>query len=398
MADIALLIHRFLKEELNDEERGELEHWKQQSESNRRIFERLTDDNYLLQAVSDGFKIDSDEVATHKMHTLIGADQQIIDKSEGIQTVNIKPMWPRFAVAAAILCLIAFSAVYIMRKTNQHKVVVAKQGNEKQDIRPGVNKATLTLADGRSIILDSLTTGQLVQQGGTNVLNKDGQLVYSKGTGTSKVEVLWNTLSTSKGQTYPLLLGDGSKITLNSESSISYPVAFTGDLREVRITGEVFFEVAHDASKPFIVSAGNMVLQDLGTSFNVNAYSDEDAVKATLVEGSILVKKGIHKKIIKPGQQAQVLPDDIKVTEVDVDKITAWKQGYFKFKEDKLSEAMKNIARWYNIDVVFEGDAKNVEISGDINRGSNLSEVLKILSLLKVDGRIEGRKLILKAQ
>jgi transmembrane sensor len=398
MADIALLIHRFLKEELNDEERGELEHWKQQSESNRRIFERLTDDNYLLQAVSDGFKIDSDEVARHKMHTLIGADQQIIDKSEGIQTVNIKPMWPRFAVAAAILCLIAFSAVYIMRKTNQHKVVVAKQGNEKQDIRPGVNKATLTLADGRSIVLDSLTTGQLVQQGGTNVLNKDGQLVYSKGTGTSKVEVLWNTLSTSKGQTYPLLLGDGSKITLNSESSISYPVAFTGDLREVRITGEVFFEVAHDASKPFIVSAGNMVLQDLGTSFNVNAYSDEDAVKATLVEGSILVKKGIHKKIIKPGQQAQVLPDDIKVTEVDVDKITAWKQGYFKFKEDKLSEAMKNIARWYNIDVVFEGDAKNVEISGDINRGSNLSEVLKILSLLKVDGRIEGRKLILKAQ
>src|SRR3954470_3828354 len=116
MTDIALLIHRFLKEELSDQERRELENWKQQSESNRRIFERLTDDSYLLEVVSDGFRIDSDEVARQKIHTLIGVDQQIVDKPEGIQTVKIKPMWPRFAVAAAILCLIAFSAIYILRK------------------------------------------------------------------------------------------------------------------------------------------------------------------------------------------------------------------------------------------------------------------------------------------
>jgi len=385
---IAFLIGRHLKEELTDEERQELNVWIHESKDNLDQFEKLTNSEYLETRIREEYQYRPVEAAKAKLGQLIKYDGKP-------QEVSVRSMWFRFSAAAAILILIVTTTVLTLYKSHkEYPAPLAKTDIPKSDITPGTFKATLKLADGRSILLDTATNGQLAQQGATQVINKDGQLVYASGVGM-KGEVLWNTLSTSRGQTYPLLLADGSRVTLNSESSIIFPVTFAGDIRQVKVTGEVFFEVAHDAHRPFRVSAGGMELQDLGTSFNVNAYPDEAAVKATVVEGSVLVKKGVQKRIIKPGQQAQVSPADIKVTEVDVDKITAWKQGFFRFKEDKLAEAMKNIARWYNIDVFFEGDAQNVEISGDINRTSNLSEVLKILSLLKVNGKIEGRKLIL---
>jgi transmembrane sensor len=142
-----------------------------------------------------------------------------------------------------------------------------------------------------------------------------------------------------------------------------------------------------------------MNVQVLGTKFNINAYSGENAIRTTLIEGAVHVTKGSQGKQLKPGQQAQVIANEIKVSDhVDLDKIIAWKNGYFTFKSDKLEDVMGDIARWYDIEVVFEDNAKNVEINGDIHRSSNLSEVLKILSLLKVESRIEGKKLILKAQ
>jgi ferric-dicitrate binding protein FerR (iron transport regulator) len=396
MTDIVLLLKKYLKEELDEEEEQELEFWKSQSEANRQIFEKLTDDNYLLQAVSDSYKIDSDEIAQQKINVLIDASQ--VTTGVAKETLR-RSIWLRLSVAAAILLLLAVSAVYVLRKKQQPGTDVAKASNEKPDIIPGNYKATLKLANGRSIELDSATIGQLAQQGGIQVLNKSGLLVYAPSNVEDKGEVIWNTLSTAKGQTYPLLLSDGSRAWLNSESSIRFPVSFKGDLREVQITGEVLFEVAHDPSKPFKVTARDINVQVLGTTFNVNAYNDEEAIKTTLIEGSVQVTKGIQRKKIKPGQQAQVLAHEIKVVEnVDVDKIIAWKQGYFRFKEDKLSEAMKNIARWYNVEVVFVGNAGNVEFSGDINRSSNLSEVVKLLAAMDVDARIEGRKLILKTQ
>lgn len=394
MTDIAQLIQKYLKEELSEEELQQLQDWQQQSEGNRRIFNKLTDDEYLIQAITDHYKIDTDEVALQKINARIDTDQQPNNKD---RYTGARTIWLRLTVAAAILVVLATSAVYIFRQKQQN-AEVAQSTQVIPDIAPGGYSATLNLADGRSIVLDSANTGQLPNQGGTQLLNKNGQLVYTPITGGGNGKVIWNTLSTSKGQTYPLLLSDGSRITLNSESSIRFPVSFTGDLREVEVTGEVFFQVAHDAQKPFIVTAKGMDVQVLGTSFNVNAYDDGDIVRATLVEGSVLIKKGIQKKIIKPGQQAQVLANDIKISEVDVDKIIAWKQGFFRFKEDKLSEAMKNIARWYNVDVVFEGNAAEVKFSGDIHRSSNLSDVIKLLAAMDISARIEGRKLILNAQ
>lgn len=395
MTDIALLIKKFLKDELDERETQELESWKSQSDVNRRIFEELTSDAYLIEAVGDAYKIDSDPVARQKMHALIAAEQEV---ETGTRKTKIRSLWFRLAAAAVFFILISITTIYILRKEKEPGTVVVNQ-NVKPDIAPGANKATLTLADGSTIVLDSAAMGQLAQQGATQIINKDGQLVYTGGKREENSAVFYNTVSTSKGQTYPLLLSDHSRIWLNAESSIRFPVSFTGDERRVEITGEVYFEIAHDAAKPFFATVNGVNIQVLGTKFNVNAYADESAIKTTLIEGSVSISKGTQKKRITPGQQAQVVANEISIADnVDVGKITAWRQGYFRFKEDKLFEAMKNIARWYNIEVAFEGNAANIELSGNINRSSNLSSIVRLLAAMDVQARIEGRKLIVKAQ
>jgi len=402
MTDIASLIHKFLKDELDEREKLELQEWRDQSDVNNRIFEKLTGEEYLLAAVGDAYKIDSDEVAQQKINALIDQDQQATGYVQQTDRITLRSIWPRLSVAAAILILLAVSAIYIIKKNHQEAPVVAEVKKAKPDIAPGTYKATVTLADGSTVALDSASNAIISQQGGIAVKNNNGQLVYDAksspvgGTG----EVLYNTVSTAKGQTYPVLLSDNSRVWLNSESSIRFPVSFAPGERKVQITGEVYFEVAHDASKPFIASVNGVDIQVLGTKFNINAYNDEEAIRTTLIEGSVRVSKGGQKKQIKPGQQAQVISNDIKVVDnVDLDKITAWKQGLFAFKGDKLQDVMKDLARWYNIDVVYEGSGtQDVEITGNIFRNWNLSEVLKILSTLNIDSRIEGRKLILKAQ
>jgi ferric-dicitrate binding protein FerR (iron transport regulator) len=403
MTDIALLIHKFLKDELDEEEKSKLQAWREQSDVNNRIFEKLTGEDYLVAAVGDAYKIDSDEVAQQKINALIDTDQPTVRMRER-DRITIRSMWPRLSIAAAILVLLAVGAIYILNRNHQPETVVSETKKAKPDIAPGTYKATLQLADGSIVSLDSTTNKTIGQQGNTAIKNNNGQLVYnakSSSFSESKGEsVLYNTVSTAKGQTYPVLLSDNSRVWLNSASSIRFPVAFAGDERRVEITGEVYFEVAHDASKPFIASVNGVDIQVLGTKFNINAYPDEDAIKTTLIEGSVRVSKGGQKKQIRPGQQAQVISNDIKVVNnVDLDKITAWKQGLFAFKGDKLSDVMKDLARWYNIDVVYEGNGtKDVEITGNIFRNWNLSEVLKILSTLNIESHIEGRTLILKAQ
>jgi transmembrane sensor len=404
MTDISLLIHKFLKDELNDSEKLELQAWREESDVHNRIFEKLTGEDYLLAGVSHAYKIDSDETAQQKINVLIDEDQRATEYVQQSERITLRSIWPRLSVAAAILILLAVSAIYIIKRNHTQAPVMAEVKKAKPDIAPGTYKATLTLADGSVVVLDSITNKLIGQQGSTAIKNNNGQLVYSSDNSTGgsrgEMEILYNTVSTAKGQTYPVLLSDNSRVWLNSESSIRFPVSFAPGERKVQITGEVYFEVAHDAGKPFIASVNGVDIQVLGTKFNINAYGDEEAIRTTLIEGSVRVSKGGQKKQIRPGQQAQVISNDIKVVDnVDLDKIIAWKQGLFAFKGDKLVDVMRDLARWYNIDVVYEGSGtKDVEITGNIFRNWNLSEVLKILSTLNIDSRIEGRKLILKAQ
>lgn len=312
-----------------------------------------------------------------------------------------KMKWLR--VAAAIIILFSASTYFwFNQKTKNEEVAITEPVQElKSDVLPGGDKAILTLANGSQIVLDSAANGKLAQQGNTEVIKlANGQLVY-KGMGDPGNEALYNTMSTPRGGQYKLILPDGSKVWLNAVSFIRYPTAFTGKERTVEITGEAYFEVAKNPSRPFRVFVnppsgdGGMEVSVLGTHFNINAYEDEPTIKTTLLEGSVKVSKGTSNTIIKPGQQTQLTTSGaIKVIhDADVAQAVAWKDGRFEFKDADLKAIMRQIMRWYDVDVEYQGNIPDRYFTADISRNKTLSGVLKILKLSDVDFKLEGKKL-----
>jgi ferric-dicitrate binding protein FerR (iron transport regulator) len=301
--------------------------------------------------------------------------------------------------AAAIVAAIIGTGTWLLLKKDTRQPVAKVQPVENRlpnDVTPGGYKAQLVLSDGSTIDLDSAGSGKLAQQGNMQVMNSDGQLEYERDA-TMETKALYNTLKTSRGQMYPVKLSDGSAVWLNSSSSIRFPVAFNEQERRVEITGEAYFEIAHNDLKPFKVSVNGMEVQVVGTVFNINSYEDEGSMKTTLLKGSVKLKKGEQQVMIKPGEQAEVTEKSINVkTGINITKEVAWKNGLFYFKNENLKTIMRQIARWYDVDVVYEGAITNAEISGKIHRNANLSEVLKLLNELDVNYRIEGKKLIIK--
>jgi len=273
------------------------------------------------------------------------------------------------------------------------------------DVKPGQFKAKLTLADGSEVVLDSLSNNRLVQQGSTTVYTKNGRLIYQP-KAEGKNEVLYNTLTTAKGQTYSMMLPDGSKVWLNAQSSIRYPVNFSGDVREVEMTGEVYFEVkpsiAYLANQkikklPFAVKASGLRVEVLGTHFNINAYQDDESLRTTLLEGKVKVTKGSSLAVLDPGQQAIAKTDEntIKVvSNVDVDQAVAWKNGLFQFNQTDLKTVMRQIERWYDVQVVYSGAVPNDTYEGKIRMNSDLSQVLSALEKTQTHFKIEGKKII----
>jgi len=269
------------------------------------------------------------------------------------------------------------------------------------DRAPGGNIATLTLSDGSTIALDTVHNGTLAQQGTTSIAKLgNGQLAY-KQLHEKPGTVLFNTLTTPRGGQYRLVLPDGTGVWLNAASSITYPTAFAGTDRKVSITGEAYFEVTKDAAMPFVVAivapAGGrdgLQVEVLGTSFNVNAYSDEDAVRTTLLEGSVRLVSPRRGTLLVPGQQGQLHRDGdlLVVSDVDTDETMAWKEGRFSFENADIATVMRQIARWYDVDVVFEGKIAAERFTGEIPRSSKLAEVFKILELSNVHCRIDNRK------
>jgi len=253
----------------------------------------------------------------------------------------------------------------------------------------------LTLQDGSKIVLNDVKDGTLAQQGNTKVVKlATGQLVYDK-TGTASAKVLYNTMTTPRGGQYKLTLPDGTEVWLNAASSITYPTAFAGNERDVSITGEAYFEVAKDKSKPFHVTSGNQTIEVLGTHFNVMAYADEDAIKTTLLEGSVKITENNEAQILKPGEQATVDKNGgLKISVADIDDALAWKNGYFKFNRVNIKYIMRQLARWYDVDLVYEGSVPHDEFVGKIGRGENIEDVLHILELDHVHFKIEDKKII----
>ena len=303
-------------------------------------------------------------------------------------------VWPRIAAAAVIIVLLSAGGYFIFNNhhVKQTAATETRQQFKNNDVAPGGNKAVLTLANGKQIILDSAGNGTLMQQGNIKIIKLDnGQLSYNSLNGSSTSpktgEVLYNTISTPRGGQYQVVLADGSKVWLNAASSLRFPTSFTGNNREVTLTGEGYFEVTHDDAKPFKVLANGVEIKVLGTHFNINAYDDEATIKTTLLEGSVKVEKGAASKTIRPGEQAQIESHDnslnpkIMVQSVDVDAAVAWKNGRFIFHGNNIQSVMRQLARWYNVEVSYQGNVTDEEFVGVINRSryENISQILEML-------------------
>jgi ferric-dicitrate binding protein FerR (iron transport regulator) len=267
----------------------------------------------------------------------------------------------------------------------------------------------LTLADGSKVIIDSVQTGQLAVQGKTTVQREQGFISYNGNepgkTQQGEPSVLYNTLTTNRGeQSPPLVLADGTKVWLNAISSIHFPVTFTGNTRNVEITGEAYFEVAKNPAMPFHVKVNDMDVEALGTQFNINSYSDEPAIKATLIEGAVRVTQNAEREtrnanrevILKPGEQAIATAHSSLTIDhsPNIDQAVAWKRGLFDFNHASLQTVLRQLSRWYDIDVKFEGGVVNRTFRGKITRDLSLAQVINILQDLDVKFRIEGKTLL----
>lgn len=304
-------------------------------------------------------------------------------------------LWPKMAAAAVII--LSIGLYWWSRGEQGGPAQQSARVAESADIPPGGNKAMLTLGDGSSIMLDSAKNGNLASQGNTSITKSaTGELVYNT-SGNADKPAVFNTVTTPKGGQYHIVLPDGSGVWLNAASSLKFPTAFSGKERSVEITGEVYFEVAHHAKMPFSVKTGTTEITVLGTHFNVMAYADEKVIKTTLMEGSVKVSRAGKSAVLAPGQQARIkaVSDNIVVAgDVDTEKEMAWKNGYFQFENDNLENIMRQISRWYDVDVTYEGNPGKETFTGKLPRSGNVSKVLKILSLSGVKFRIEGKTII----
>nr|WP_295864419.1 FecR family protein [uncultured Chitinophaga sp.] len=299
--------------------------------------------------------------------------------------------WAAAAVTAAIV-----TAGYC-RHHWQTKPPTQQLATVVPDAAPGSDKAVLTLSNGRQILLDSAGNGALAQQGGVRIVKKeDGSILYVDEHSGALTDTLYNIMSVPKGGQYKLILPDGSRVWLNAASSLKYPVAFSNRERSVELNGEGYFEVAASAARPFRVKVRNTEIAVLGTSFNIMGYADETGVQTTLLNGAVKVQQGTTTKTLAPGQQAVVNNENgrISVEETETALATAWKDGQFRFSGNNIPMVLRQISRWYNIDIVYQGSIPQGHITGKVPRNMKLSGVIRILELSGIRCKQEAGRLL----
>jgi transmembrane sensor len=344
----------------------------------------------------------SSHVSAEFMHRLEALRPDVESAPPAIPVVSkrVNRAWIRWA-AAAIVIVIA-GGVYFLPPAKNEKPTIVSAIPVPHDIKaPSTNRATITLASGQKVFLDSAANGQLALQNQVRLVKiAEGKIGY-EGVATTGAagEIVYNTLTNPKGsKVVDITLADRSRVWLNAGSSLTYPVAFTGKQRNVQFTGEAYFEISHDASRPFTVTrtGDDVRINVLGTRFNVNAYADESAVKVSLLDGSVRVDKGKNSSLLRPGQQVQIKADRHKlINDIDMDEVMAWKNEKFQFSEKTdIEMIMRQIARWYDLDVEYQGKV-NEHFWGSISRTVNVSQVFKMLQATGfVKFKVEGRKVI----
>jgi transmembrane sensor len=298
-------------------------------------------------------------------------------------------LWPRIAAAASVLLVLSISGYFLLHKQIK---VENRIDHLAAAILPGKNGAILTLANGQKISLEQTKNGLIVQQNGTKLKKpNDSSLVYTSNAGNNSNEAAYNVLETPKGRQYSVVLPDGTRIWLNAASSIKYPTVFAGlKERKVFLTGEAYFEVAKDKNHPFKVVSGKQEVRVLGTHFNVNSYNDEPSIATTLFEGSVKIN---NQTMLKPGQQANLYSSGKVTLSSGSDNAIAWKDGKFRFEDTGIEEILRQLARWYNVDVVYPNGIPHETFSGYIDRGLNLSDALEILKYTRLNFKVEGRQI-----
>ena len=399
MQRIIYLLSGYSKGNLNFQETKELESWIADKPENRALFEQLQDKDYREQVLAQW----QPQVAEDSLQRV---KQKIANQKKPAR-------WPRWVAAASLLLALTTTGYYIL--VRKQSLPVATKKLQQPDVAPGRSQATLTLADGRTIVLTRDLNGQLAQQGQTTITanNKEG-IVYASGSTSITTVISWNTLATARGEQspYPLTLPDGTKVWLNAASTITFPTVFTATARTVKISGEVYFEVVHNEKHPFRVEVKDQLIEDIGTHFNINAYDDEPVMKTTLLEGSVKVgKRPSYAKpsageaegkeqfvVLKPGEQVSVSQTSqlSQPIPVQTDEVMAWKEGMFRFNSEDLGSIMRIIARWYNVEIVFaDPSAKSLRFGALATRFANVSQLLHMLELTKeVHFKIEDKKII----
>jgi ferric-dicitrate binding protein FerR (iron transport regulator) len=302
---------------------------------------------------------------------------------------------PWLQLTAAAVLLIAFGTVlylYLNKPVTRQGDAQVLAGNT---IVPGSNKAILTLNDGRQISLTDAANGHIADQPGITVTKKtDGQLLYTITESGAEEAITFNTIETPRGGQYQVALPDGTKVWLNAATSLRFPTRFSATERMVYLDGEAYFEVAHNKNSPFKVKLNGQQVEVLGTHFNIMAYRDENAIKTTLLEGSVKLTAPVGSILLEPGQQGYITKSAFTSEQVDVAIVTAWKDGLFKFNGIDMRTLMRQISRWYDVEIEYEPGVKDDVVFGAISRTSDLAKLLHILELGGVHFKLIGRKLI----
>jgi len=386
MEPIKSLLLKHLRAQTTPEEQTVIEAWLAASKANQELFAELNDPDLVARSLEKMDLLHEDQVW-----------QRLQANTTGKPPVHRVHFLRRYgwAAAAVFFVLLGTGAWWILHNPEQKQIALTQQQRFRNDVPPAKNEAVLTLAGGQKIVLDSASNGTITRQGNTTIRNGNGQLVYNE-LHEKPTELLYNTLATGRGSQYQLILPDGSKVWLNAASSITYPTTFAGAERKVAVTGEAYFEIAGDKSHPFVVQNKEVSIQVLGTSFNVNTYDDEDALRTTLLEGSVKVVKDHNSSILHPGQQAILSRNNTPIKVIDhpdIDEVMAWKNGVFRFNDATIESIMREMTRWYDVEVVYEARISQHFIA-DVPRDVPASELLKLLELTdQVHFKIEGKKI-----
>lgn len=383
------LLDKYVTGELKEADQLQLFRLLEQPEYARRLQDRLQqdwDNSQYEEQANDLLKGVIISAVNRKIDSIGKPSPTIVHR------VHFLRKWGWAAAAVILVSTVLFALMYPKQSQDAPGDSLATVS----PVMPGKDGALLTLANGSQVLLDTVKNGEIALQGGATVKVINGALVYD---GKGK-EVLFNTMTTPRGRQFQLTLPDGTLVWLNASSSIRFPTQFAGKERSVSVTGEAYFEVVRNEKMPFRVLISDQAqVEVLGTHFNVNAFENEDIIKTTLLEGSIrtFANKGAQEKLVlQPGEQAQIGKGSIKKVKANPGQVVAWKNGVFDFNDIAFDAAMRQLERWYDIEVFYtNGIPGDVELSGEITKGVTLNGLLNVLGKIGVKCRLEGRKLLI---